>query len=163
MSRQNNILLKVLELDEAKMQMARWHLKKYKVVFSNGCFDVLHRGHLEYLANSADLGDKLIIGLNSDASVKKIKGPSRPINNEYSRSFSLAALGFIDAVIIFDAETPEELIKSLRPDVLVKGSDYSENEIVGGAFVKENGGEVKTISLTEGFSTTNIIEKIKTL
>ena len=163
MNRPDKLCLKVLNSDQIKRQMARWQLKNDKIVFTNGCFDILHRGHLEYLAHSADLGDKLIIGLNSDASVKKNKGDSRPLNDEYSRGFALASLGFVDAVIVFEEETPEELIKTLKPDILVKGSDYSENEIVGGAFVKENGGEVKTIPLTEGFSTTNIIEKIKTL
>ena len=163
MNRPDKLCLKVLTSEQIKRQMARWQLKNDKIVFTNGCFDILHRGHLEYLAHSSDMGDRLIIGLNSDASVKKIKGDSRPLNDEYSRGYALASLGFVDAVVIFDEETPEELIKTLKPDILVKGSDYSENEIVGGAFVKENGGEVKTIPLTEGFSTTNIIEKIKTL
>ncbi len=163
MNRLDKLCLKVLTSEEIKRQLARWHLKNDKIVFTNGCFDILHRGHLEYLAHSSDMGDRLIIGLNSDASVKKIKGDSRPLNDEYSRGYALASLGFVDAVVVFDEETPEELIKTLKPDILVKGSDYSENEIVGGAFVKENGGEVKTIPLTEGFSTTNFIEKIKTL
>mgnify|MGYP001209606335 CR=1 FL=1 len=163
MTIKDRISSKLINSEEAKKKIAHWRLKKDHIVFTNGCFDILHRGHLEYLANSADLGNKLIIGLNSDDSVKKIKGDSRPINDQISRSFALAALGFIDAIVIFDEETPEELIKALQPDVLVKGSDYSENEIVGSAFVKKNGGEVKTIPLTEGFSTTNIIEKIKTL
>ena len=163
MNRPDKLCLKIIDVDEAKKQFSRWHFKKDKIVFTNGCFDILHRGHLEYLAHSADLGDRLIIALNSDASVKKIKGSSRPVNDVHARGFALAALGFVDAVVVFDEDTPEELIKALKPDILVKGSDYSEKEIVGSAFVKENGGEVKTIPLTDGFSTTKIIEKIKTL
>ena len=163
MNRQERISMKLINKDDAQKQMARWRLKNENIVFTNGCFDILHKGHLEYLSHSSDLGDRLVIGLNSDNSVRKIKGDSRPINDQESRAFALASLGFVDAIVIFEEETPEELIKALTPNILVKGSDYLENEIVGGTYVRENGGEVKTIPLTEGFSTTNIIEKIKSI
>ena len=133
-----------------------------KLVFTNGCFDILHLGHIDYLEKARALGDMLIVGLNSDDSVKRLKGPERPINDEYSRSRMLAALGFVDAVCIFDEDTPKELIDILLPDILVKGGDYSIKNIVGAESVMKNGGQVKTIALVDGFSTTRIIEKLKT-
>lgn len=132
-----------------------------KVVFTNGCFDILHLGHLDYLGKAADLGDKLIIGLNTDASVQRLKGPSRPINNQEARAQMLAALSFVDAVILFNEDTPYELIKTIQPDVLVKGADYSVKEIVGHDIVLAKGGEVIPIDLLEGYSTTDIIEKLQ--
>lgn len=132
-----------------------------KVVFTNGCFDILHRGHLEYLQAAADLGDILIVGLNSDASVKRLKGEKRPINNQNDRAFALASLVFVDAVIIFDEDTPLELIQRVKPNVLVKGGDYSIGNIVGADFVKNIGGEVQVIPFVDGYSTTQIIEKMK--
>lgn len=130
-----------------------------KVVFTNGCFDILHRGHLCYLAKARDLGDCLVVGINSDASVKRLKGNSRPVNCEYDRSLMLASLEMVDYVIMFEDDTPLELIKAVRPDVLVKGGDYDINQIVGADFVRNNGGNVMTIPFVEGYSTTNIISK----
>ncbi|MBY0427368.1 MAG: D-glycero-beta-D-manno-heptose 1-phosphate adenylyltransferase [Cytophagales bacterium] len=141
----------------------KWQSDGQKVVFTNGCFDILHIGHVDYLEKARNLGDKLVLGLNTDASVSRIKGPQRPIVNEESRSRVIAALGFVDAVTFFDEETPKELIESVKPDVLVKGNDYLAENIVGADFVVKNGGEVKTIPLVEGFSTTNIVQKIKNL
>ncbi len=132
-----------------------------KLVFTNGCFDILHLGHLDYLGKAADLGDQLIVGLNTDASVQQLKGPGRPINGQEARAQMLAALSFVDAVVLFDEDTPYELIKTIQPDVLVKGADYSVEEIVGHDIVLAKGGEVIPIDLLEGYSTTDIIEKLK--
>lgn len=131
-----------------------------KIVFTNGCFDILHLGHIDYLAKASDLGDILVLGVNSDASTRGLKGPNRPINNQEQRSVLLAALHFIDAVIIFDDPTPLELIKTVHPDVLVKGSDYNLSNIVGADIVQSYGGVVKTIDFLPGYSTTLIEEKI---
>ena len=133
------------------------------VVFSNGCFDILHAGHIDYLEKARQKGDKLVVGLNTDKSVTEIKGPTRPIVDEYSRSRILAALEFVDLIMLFDEQTPINLIKSIKPDVLVKGKDYDISNIVGADFVLQNGGKVETIELTEGLSTTNVISKIKNL
>jgi len=131
-----------------------------KVIFTNGCFDILHRGHIEYLEEAKKLGDILIVGLNSDESVKKIKGDKRPIVPEDDRAFVLSALGCVDYVCIFDQETPEELIKNLVPDVLVKGGDWEKGNVVGKEIVEESGGEVFTIQEIEGKSTKKIIQTI---
>lgn len=131
-----------------------------KIVFTNGCFDILHVGHKRYLQQAATLGDILIVGLNSDASVRRLKGPSRPINNEQDRAEMLSALSFIDYVTIFDEDTPYELIKKIQPDVLVKGGDYKPDEVVGKDIVEARGGRLELISFVEGKSTTNIINKI---
>jgi len=139
-----------------------WRMFNQKIVFTNGCFDILHQGHVDYLCKAKDLGHKLIIGLNTDASVKRQnKSPERPVNNEQSRAFILAALVIVDAVVLFDEDTPYDLIKAIQPDVLVKGADYKAEEIVGYDIVKARGGEVVTIELTQGFSTTALINKIK--
>lgn len=141
-----------------------------KIVFTNGCFDILHRGHVEYLTKARDLGNVLVLGLNTDASVKRQnKSPERPINSQETRAIILAALECVDYVVLFDEETPLELIKLVQPDVLVKGADYDANEtdksskkyVVGSDIVKARGGQTITIDLTEGFSTTNLIEKLK--
>lgn len=132
-----------------------------KIVFTNGCFDILHVGHKRYLQKAAELGDLLIIGVNSDASVKRLKGPERPINNENDRAEILAAIGFVDNVVIFDEDTPYELIKDVQPDILVKGGDYKPEQVVGRDIVQERGGELVLIPFVEGKSTTNIIKKIK--
>ena len=132
-----------------------------KIVFSNGCFDILHRGHVEYLAKAAAFGDVMIIGLNTDASVRRLKGPSRPVNDENARAFVLAGLEFVSAVVLFDEDTPYNLIKTVQPDVLVKGSDYKPENIVGYDIVMAKGGKVETIDLVEGFSTTKTIEKMR--
>ncbi len=132
-----------------------------KVVFSNGCFDIVHLGHIDYLQKARNLGDYLILGLNGDKSVKLLKGEGRPIIDEQSRARLMASMEFIDAVILFDEITPKELISAILPDILVKGDDYSIENIVGSDVVIEHGGEVKTISLVEGYSTSKIIERIK--
>lgn len=140
-----------------------WKTHNYKLVFTNGCFDLIHRGHIDYLIESARLGDKLIVGLNTDQSVRLLKGEKRPLIDENSRARVMAALEMVDAVILFDEETPYNLIKSVQPDVLVKGNDYAIEEIAGFDIVLGRGGSVKTIELTEGFSTSSLIEKIKNL
>ena len=154
---------KILSREDVRQQVKQWQSEGQKVVFTNGCFDILHIGHVDYLEKARELGDKLVLGLNTDASVRRIKGPQRPIVNEESRSRVIAALGFVDAVTFFDEETPKELIESVKPDILVKGNDYLAENIVGADFVLKNGGEVKTIPLVEGFSTSNIVQKIKNL
>ncbi|MBO6057014.1 MAG: D-glycero-beta-D-manno-heptose 1-phosphate adenylyltransferase [Bacteroidales bacterium] len=131
-----------------------------KIVFTNGCFDILHRGHVEYLSKAAAFGDVMVVGLNTDASVKRLKGPSRPVNDEYARAFVLAGLEFVSAVVLFDEDTPYDLIKKVQPDFLVKGSDYKPENIVGYDIVTAKGGKVVTVDLVEGFSTTKTIEKM---
>ena len=138
-----------------------WKFKNDKIVFTNGCFDILHKGHIEYLAKARSLGTKLIIGLNTDASVKRLKGDSRPVNDEKARALLLASLIFVDEVILFDTDTPRDLIEFIQPDVLVKGGDYKPEDIVGYNIVKNKGGEVVTIDFIEGYSTTSTIEKMK--
>lgn len=161
---------KIVLADEAARSVAMYHLKNEKVVFTNGCFDILHLGHITYLAEAAGLGNRLIVGINSDASVKILnKAPNRPINDEQARIRVIAALGFVDLVVLFNDETPLKLIQNLEPDVLVKGGDYDAHEvnsnskkyIVGSDIVREKGGSVATINLVEGYSTTVIIEKSK--
>lgn len=137
-----------------------WQFKEERIVFTNGCFDVVHRGHVEYLAKSAELGTKLIIGLNTDASVRRLKGENRPINDEYARALLLASFVFVNKVILFDEDTPLELIRVVQPDVLVKGSDYKPENIVGYDVVKAKGGEIATIDFVPGFSTTSILQKV---
>ena len=140
--------------------LTTWRAAGEKIVFTNGCFDILHYGHLHYLADARDLGDRLVIGMNSAASVSRLKGPNRPINDELTRTHSLAALQFVDAVIIFEEDTPLELIKMVLPDVLVKGGDWQPHQIVGSEVVLERGGEVRSLAFVEGYSTTNIEQKI---
>jgi rfaE bifunctional protein nucleotidyltransferase chain/domain len=148
----------------AGQPLDRWlavsRFKKRKIVFTNGCFDILHRGHIQYLAQAAGFGDSLVIGLNTDESVKKLKGPSRPYLDENARALILASLSFVAAVLLFDEETPYELIKKVQPDFLVKGGDYKVEEIVGYDIVKAMGGEVLTIELVKGYSSTSIINKL---
>jgi len=146
---------------EFDRQLAVWRFHENKIVFTNGCFDILHLGHIDYLAQAASEGTLLIVGLNSDDSVRRIKGESRPITDERSRAMALAALGFVGAVVIFDQDTPAKLIKQVQPDVLVKGKDYEASEIVGADTVRKKGGKIVTIDLVEGYSTSSIIEKIK--
>lgn len=134
-----------------------------KIVFTNGCFDLLHLGHIQYLREAKKLGDVLIVGLNSDASVKKLKGNNRPIHDELSRSTMLVALEMVDHVIVFEESTPLTLIEYILPDVLVKGGDWTIDKIIGADLVIENGGSVKSLIFKEGYSTTSIIEKIKKL
>ena len=153
---------KILNSESLEERLNLWRKEGKTIVFSNGCFDILHRGHVEYLSKAADLGDVLIIGLNTDASVKRIKGPTRPVNDEKSRAVVLAALEFVDAVVFFEEDTPYSLIKNVQPDVLVKGKDYKAEDIVGYDIVVGKGGRVETIELVDGFSTTNTIEKMRT-
>lgn len=150
----------VRQKEELSATLNQWRFKEEKIVFTNGCFDILHRGHVEYLTKAASLGTKLIIGLNTDASVRRLKGHSRPINNQEARAILLASLLFTDKIIFFEEDTPLELIRFVQPDVLVKGNDYKPEEIVGYDIVKAKGGIIKTIVLTEGFSTTSILKKI---
>lgn len=134
-----------------------------KIVFTNGCFDILHHGHLDLLAKAANHGNMLVVGINTDSSVQRLKGPTRPVTNEQDRLFQLASLLCTDAVCLFDEDTPEELIKQLKPDVLVKGGDYTIDKIVGADFVQQYGGRVEIIPFVEGYSTTGIINKIQKL
>jgi rfaE bifunctional protein nucleotidyltransferase chain/domain len=154
------ITTKIFTWENTLKQCAVWRLKDKKIVFTNGCFDLLHLGHIEYLAKASELGGALIIGLNSDISVRKIKGRHRPINDEHARSMVLASLSFVDAVVLFNEETPYELIKTIQPDILVKGKDYKVEGISGHDIVLANGGEIMTVDLTEGYSTTKIEERI---
>ena len=145
---------------EANKQVDKWKLTGLKVVFTNGCFDILHRGHVEYLTDAKACGDKLVTALNSDSSVRGLKGDFRPIQNQDDRAAILDALASVDLVVIFDEETPAEIVKTLIPDVLVKGGDYTPETIVGADTVTANGGEVKIIPFRSGQSTSIIIEKI---
>lgn len=144
-------------------QLMSWRQTGKKIVFTNGCFDILHAGHVDYLVRASKLGDVLVVGLNTDASVSAIKGPDRPINDEQARAMLLAALFCTDAIILFREETPYELIKNIKPDILVKGSDYKAEEIVGYDILQQTGGKVVTIDLLPGYSTTNLIQKIRKL
>lgn len=154
---------KILLRDQVREKVKAWHSDREKVVFTNGCFDIVHVGHVDYLEKARHLGDRLIVGLNTDDSVRTLKGKDRPINDEISRARVLAALTFVDAVVLFSEDTPYELIKELTPDILVKGSDYLAENIVGADIVISNGGKVETIEFVSGFSTSNIISKIKKL
>lgn len=141
--------------------LAYWRFKGYKIVFTNGCFDILHLGHIDYLYKAAELGDVLIVGLNSDASVNRIKGEGRPINGWDARAHLLASLQMIDAVVKFEDDTPFELIKHITPDILVKGADYKPENIIGADWVMDNGGEVITLPYLKEYSTTLIEERIR--
>jgi len=145
----------------AQAQVIAWQEAGLQIVFTNGCFDILHQGHVEYLEASRAKGDKMVLGLNTDASVSRNKGPLRPIVPQNARARVLAALACIDLIVFFEEETPLDLIITLKPDILTKGADYSIENIVGSDFVLQNGGRVETLTLVEGYSTTNIIEKIK--
>ena len=152
---------KIVSFESGISIVNQWKKSKLQVVFTNGCFDILHFGHIDYLEKARNEGDRLIVGLNTDASIIKIKGPDRPIVNENARARLLASMYFVDLIIAFDEETPLKLIQSLKPDILIKGNDYDIKNIVGADFVLENGGSVRTIELVEGYSTSSIIEKIK--
>ena len=146
---------------DLKKKLDFWRQKGDKIVFTNGCFDLIHLGHIEVLARSADLGDRLIIGVNTDKSIKNIKGQNRPIIKEDSRVKQLAALEFIDAVILFNESTPNKIINHIKPDIITKGGDYKTKEVVGYETVIKNNGRVVIIPLTQGYSTTSILNKIK--
>lgn len=140
---------------------SKLHESARKIVFTNGCFDIIHAGHVTYLAQAKALGDVLILGLNSDASVKRLKGDNRPINNEQDRALVLAALSSVDYVLIFEEDTPYNLIKLVQPDILVKGGDWQPSEIVGSDLVLARGGEVLSLKFVEGLSTTGILQKLR--
>ncbi|MBK8777032.1 MAG: D-glycero-beta-D-manno-heptose 1-phosphate adenylyltransferase [Saprospiraceae bacterium] len=153
----------MISRDDLQTSLNQWHSQGEKIVFTNGCFDILHYGHIDYLEKAKSLGDRLIVGINSDSSVTKLKGPHRPIQDEYSRQAIMAALSCVDVVILFSEATPLNLIHFVKPDILVKGGDWDLEAIVGSSFVASYGGQVKTIPYIEGYSTTNIERKIKNL
>ena len=146
---------------EARAKLELWRAAKARVVFTNGVFDLLHRGHAEYLEDARALGDRLVVGVNTDASVRRLKGPSRPIVGEQDRAALVRALACVDLVVLFDDDTPQRLIEAVKPDVLVKGADYAPADIVGREFVESRGGRVTTIPLREGLSTSEIVKRIR--
>lgn len=150
----------LMDRTELEFSLAIWRFKGQKLVFTNGCFDIIHRGHVEYLAKAASLGGQLIIGLNTDASVKRLKGSTRPVQDETTRALVLASFSFVSKVVFFDEDTPFDLINLIQPDILVKGGDYKPEDIVGYDIVKGKGGEIATIDLVEGYSTTSIIKRM---
>jgi D-glycero-beta-D-manno-heptose 1-phosphate adenylyltransferase len=154
-------VIKIKSREDAQAEVKAWQAKGETVVFTNGCFDLLHLGHVDYLEKARELGNRLVIGLNTDDSVSRFKGPERPLQNEQSRARILASLQFVDLVVFFNEDTPLNLISALVPNVLVKGSDYLAENIVGADVVKKAGGVVKTIDFVPGYSTTRIVEKIK--
>jgi rfaE bifunctional protein nucleotidyltransferase chain/domain len=160
MKKSDTLKERIFSREELIQEIKRMRLKSKTIAFTNGVFDILHEGHIAVLAEAASFADVLIVGVNSDASVKKIKGDNRPVNSENSRALIIASLIMVDAVVIFNEETPLELIKMIQPDVLVKGGDYTTETIVGAEKVIANGGKVEVIPIREGFSTTNIINKI---
>ena len=151
---------KIVTKDNLRILLSFWKFKEKRIVFTNGCFDIIHRGHIEYLAKAASCGNILIVGLNTDDSVKRLKGKNRPLQDEYSRAIILASLSFVDNVILFNEDTPYDLIKFVQPDILIKGSDYKPEDIVGYDIVKAKSGEIITVDFIAGYSTTNIIKKI---
>ncbi|HCL06741.1 MAG TPA: D-glycero-beta-D-manno-heptose 1-phosphate adenylyltransferase [Chitinophagaceae bacterium] len=157
----NAIDAKVMSLPQLLARVAAWRATGKTVAFTNGCFDILHEGHIFSLSAAAKEADYLIVGVNSDNSVKKLKGPDRPVNNEHSRALILASLAVTDAIVVFYQDTPHQLITSILPDVLVKGGDYTIEQIVGSKEVIANGGRVVINPIVEGFSTTGIIQHIK--
>lgn len=161
MSKKNIIESKILKGEQIDRMLAYWSFRDYSIVFTNGCFDILHKGHLDFLARASDLGDVLVVGLNTDRSISAIKGRGRPMLDQKSRTLLLASLSFVTAVILFDQETPVELIRQVRPDILVKGSDYKLEEIVGREIVTELGGKVFTLDIVKGYSTSSIIKRLR--
>lgn len=153
--------IKILGSKKLSGILSRLRLKGKQIVFTNGCFDILHVGHVDYLSRAKALGDILVVGLNSDSSVKKIKGKNRPINNERDRARVLSSLSFVDYISIFNESTPERLIKELKPDIIAKGGDWKIKDIVGGSFVRSYGGKVKSIPFVKGYSTTSLIKRIE--
>ncbi|MDA3871631.1 MAG: D-glycero-beta-D-manno-heptose 1-phosphate adenylyltransferase [Candidatus Marinimicrobia bacterium] len=152
---------KIMSMKNAKIQIKKWQNNNEKVVFTNGCFDVLHAGHIKYLFKAKSLGDHLVIGLNTDSSVRILKGKNRPLQDEQDRALILAALEAVDLVVLFDEDTPLEIITFLKPDILVKGSDYTIDNIVGAKEIVQWGGKVETIEFVNGKSTSLIIEKME--
>ena len=161
MSFHNQLKEKVVSQNQALKELKTWREKNKKIVFTNGCFDIIHPGHIDYLSQARDLGDILVLGLNTDQSVRRLnKGSNRPINDERTRAYVLAGLASVDLIVFFDEETPYNLIKLLQPNVLVKGKDYEVEKIIGFDILKENGGEVITIPFLDGYSTSSLIKKI---
>jgi rfaE bifunctional protein nucleotidyltransferase chain/domain len=161
MSFHNQLKEKVVSQDQALKELKAWREKNKKIVFTNGCFDIIHPGHIDYLSQARDFGDILVLGLNTDQSVRRLnKGSNRPINDERTRAYVLAGIASVDLIVFFDEETPYNLIKLLQPNVLVKGKDYEVEKIIGYDILKENGGEVITIPFLEGYSTSSLIKKI---
>lgn len=158
-----HIFQKILSAHQLQQELVRWRKFSKKIAFTNGCFDILHAGHIHSLMQAASFADVLIVGLNSDASTKRLKGDNRPINHEQNRALLLASLVMVDAVVLFDEDTPFNLISTIMPDVLVKGGDYTVDTIVGAKEVIANGGTVEIIQLVEGLSTTSLIQKIERL
>jgi rfaE bifunctional protein nucleotidyltransferase chain/domain len=154
---------KIVSRDVLVHRVNGWRTVNKKIVFTNGCFDILHHGHIDYLAKAASLGNMLVVGVNTDASVRKLKGKDRPVNHQDDRAFQLASLMFVDAICMFEEDTPQTLIELLRPDVLAKGGDYTIDRIVGADFVLGTGGQVEIIPFVEGYSTTALIDHIKKL
>ena len=157
----NKLQSKIYTLDQLIDEVINWKDQNKKIVYTNGCFDLIHLGHVEVLARSSDLGDKLIVAINSDESIAKIKGTNRPIIEEESRVKQIAALDFVDAVILFQQDTPIKIISSITPNVITKGGDYKTSDVVGHEIIQGNNGEVVIIPLTQGYSTTSILDKIK--
>jgi rfaE bifunctional protein nucleotidyltransferase chain/domain len=154
---------KIVTKEKLQSLIEGWKARGEKIVFSNGCFDIVHLGHVDYLEKARNLGDRLVLGLNTDESVKRLKGPQRPVMDEKARARVMASFQFVDAVIFFGEDTPFDLISFVKPDILVKGDDYSIDKIVGAELVIGNGGEVKTVPLVKGYSTSEIISRIKRL
>ena len=153
------IAAKTITLDKAVELFDPTFRINKTMVFTNGCFDVLHRGHIYYLSRARELGDLLVVGLNTDGSVSKLKGPGRPVNDQQARAEVLGALAFVDYIILFSEETPLKLISAVKPDILIKGGDYRKEDIVGYREVSSMGGRVETIPLLEGYSTSSILDK----
>lgn len=160
MKKSDTLKQRIFTREELQQEVIRLRLKSKTIAFTNGVFDILHEGHIAVLAEAASFADVLIVGVNSDSSVKKLKGDDRPVNGQDSRAIIIASLIMVDAVVIFDEETPIELIKMIKPDVLVKGGDYTIETMVGAEEVLADGGRVEFIPFREGFSTTNIIKRI---
>ncbi len=161
MTQPEKLLKKIPEPVELEQLLAYWRFKDYKIVFTNGCFDLIHLGHIDYLAKAADLGDILVIGLNTDASTRFLKGPARPINDQHARAMVLASMSFVDTIVLFDEDTPYNLIKTIQPDILVKGADYKPEDIVGYDIITAKGGKVITIDYLPGYSTSLIEKRIR--
>jgi D-beta-D-heptose 7-phosphate kinase/D-beta-D-heptose 1-phosphate adenosyltransferase len=152
---------KIVTENQLKHLLAVWRFKDDVIVFTNGCFDLLHPGHISYLEKARTLGDRLIVGLNSDESVKRLKGSGRPVNNQQDRARLLAALQCVDAVVVFEEDAPARLIEEVKPDILVKGGDYSLDQVVGASYVQSYGGRVEILPYVSGYSSSNILEKLK--
>lgn len=163
MNQVSHIQHKILSREDLVHQAAQWRQEGKTIVFTNGCFDILHRGHLQILTSAAMMGSVLVVGLNTDASVKRLKGPERPVNDENFRSWMMASLQVVDGVTLFDEPTPLELVIALKPDVIVKGGDYTVDQVVGSKEVLANGGSVQIVPIVQGYSTTSLIETIRKL